>query len=313
MTDLSAYTEHLQHQDVSPHTLRTYLSAVRNFARWYKHSNGEGLTPEKLTPSDIREYRQYLVTVKRAKPNTVNQHLAALRNYAAWAKAAGHIQSDPTNGVRWANSQKLAPRWLDKREEHAILREAERALNAAQTDHAKFLALRDHAILVMLLNTGLRVSELCALDLSDLELSERKGSVVVRSGKGGKRRVLPLNANAREALRAWLKERAALSLSKGDALSLSKGGEEAGALFLDRNGKRLTPAGLHRRLVQLGERVNVELHAHTLRHTFAKRLVDSGVTLEKVASLLGHSNLNTTRIYITPGERDLERAVEVLE
>ncbi len=101
----------------------------------------------------------------------------------------------------------------------------------------------------------------------------------------------------REALRAWLKLR----------------GDQAGALFLDRNGGRLTPAGLHRRLAQLGERVNVELHAHTLRHTFAKRLVDSGVTLEKVASLLGHSNLNTTRIYITPGERDLERAVAVLE
>jgi site-specific recombinase XerD len=78
-------------------------------------------------------------------------------------------------------------------------------------------------------------------------------------------------------------------------------------------GKAMTPSGIHRRLAELGKRAGVELHAHLLRHTFAKRLVDSGVGLEKVGALLGHSDLNTTRVYVTPGERDLEKAVEALE
>lgn len=293
--DLAQYCEHLK--DTSPNTSRAYISAMRQFASWYAQTNGETLSPDKLTPTDIREYRQYLLTVKRAKPATVNQRLAALRSYASWAKSVGHLQSDPTNGVRWANSQTIAPRWLDKREEYAVLREAERQLNIAGSTHTKFLAARDHAIVVLLLNTGLRVSELCGLDLVDVELSERKGSLVVRSGKGGKQRVLPLNAKAREALRSWLELR----------------GKAGGTLFFDRNGLRMTPSGVNRRLAKLGKRANVDLHAHVLRHTFAKRLVDAGVTLEKVAALLGHSNLNTTRVYITPGERDLERAVEVLE
>ncbi len=137
-----------------------------------------------------------------------------------------------------------------------------------------------------------------ALQIADLELRARKGAITVRAGKGTKERTLPLNKPARQALAAWLDARPA-----GDAAPL----------FTGQRGNALTPRALQRRVAALARRAGVEATPHTLRHTFGKRLVDSGVTLEKVAALMGHANLNTTRIYTVPGETDLARAVGVLE
>ncbi|WP_322508211.1 tyrosine-type recombinase/integrase, partial [Anaerolinea sp.] len=175
-------------------------------------------------------------------------------------------------------------------EQYRLLREAERAVGAADTPTRRRLAVRDWALVVFLLNTGLRIAEVCALMLEDVQMGERSGWVSVRGGKGGKSRKVPLNAEARKALRMWLDERG-----------------ETGGLF------DLTPSGAYRRLAELGRRAGVEVHPHTLRHTLAKNLVDAGVGLHEVAALLGHSSLNTTRVYVTPGERDLERAMRMLE
>jgi len=112
----------------------------------------------------------------------------------------------------------------------------------------------------------------------------------------GRRREIPLNDEARKSLNAWHAIR----------------GDEGALLFSGKRGEGFSVSGVHRRLAELGRIAKVEVHAHTLRHTFSKNLIDSGVSLEKVASLLGHSSLNTTRIYTTPGERDLEVAVEQL-
>lgn len=285
-----SFASHLRGQDRAERTVQGYLDDLRAFARWYEQTNGEALKPEALTPSDVREYRQWLVS-RDAAPASVNRRLAALRAFVQWARSE-------TLDVRGVEEQKLAPRWLDRREQFALTRESERALNAARTDAARTQAVRDRALLLLLLHSGLRIGELCALRLADLELSERKGKITVRAGKGAKRREIPLNGTARQALRGWLDVR-----------------PEAGeALFVGRRGEALTPAGVYRRLADLARRAGVEgLSPHTLRHTFAKNLVDAGVGLERVAALLGHASLNTTRIYVTPGERDLERAVESLE
>lgn len=287
---LDSFASHLRSRDRAERTVQGYLDDLRAFVRWYEQSNGETFLPGHLTPTDVREYRQWLVS-RQAAPASVNRRLAALRAYVHWLRGE-------TLDVRGLEAQKLAPRWLDRREQSALLRESERALNAASTDAARTQALRDRAILLLLLNSGLRISELCALRLSDVELAERKGKVIVRAGKGAKQREIPLNQPARQALRAWLEVRPATDE----------------ALFLGKRGEALTPAGVHRRLADLARRAGVEdLSPHTLRHTFAKNLIDAGVGLERVAALLGHANLNTTRIYVAPGERDLERAVENLE
>lgn len=297
IAELEAFAEHLRSIDRSRKTWEGYLRDLQNFADWFVHSNGEAPRAELITPADLREYRQYLQVQKRLAAASINRKLSALKAFLAWASESGRIKANPAEGVRLIGKQKLAPKWLEKREAYLVEREAERAVQVARSEAARFLAVRDRAILVLLLNTGLRISELVALQVQDIQLSERKGSLVVRLGKGEKQRIVPLNETARRALREWLEIR----------------GQDQGYCFLDRRGEAMTPSGVHRRLAELGKRVGVEVHAHLLRHTFAKRLVDSGVGLEKVGALLGHSDLNTTRVYITPGERDLERAVEGLD
>lgn len=289
MSDLDQFEAWLREQDRSPVTIRGYLADVRQFAVWFEQTDGQALRVEAITPADVREYRAWLGRHQAA--GTVRRRLMALRAYCRWGMAAGRIEQDPTRRMKMPREASLAPGWLSKQEQWRLLREAERAIPAANTPMRKKLAVRDRALLVFLLNTGLRIGEVCTLDVGDVDIGERSGWVVVRRGKGNKERRVPLNAEVREALRAWLAERE----------------EQAGRLF------GLTPSTAFRRLAELGRRAGVEVHPHTLRHTLAKNLVDAGVGLHEVAALLGHSSLNTTRVYVVPGQRDLERAVSRLE
>jgi len=139
--------------------------------------------------------------------------------------------------------------------------------------------------------------------LADIELSERKGAVIVRQGKGGKRRRVPLNSEARKALTAYLKLR---------AREVRPEWPGAERLFWGQRGP-IGPRAIQRVVACAGQQAGLpHLTPHVLRHTFGKALVDQGVSLDRVATLMGHSNLNVTRRYTTPSERDLEQAVELL-
>jgi integrase/recombinase XerC len=291
MSDLEQFEAWLREQDRSPVTVRGYLSDLRGFAAWFEQSNGKPLRVEEVTPADVREYRGWLQAVQKASAATVRRHLMALRAYCRWGVAMGKMDRDPTVRVKLPREESLSPEWLTKQEQYRLVREAERGVSAADTPTRRRLAVRDWALVVFLLHTGLRIAEVCALTWEEVQMGERSGWVVVRDGKGSKARRVPLNAEARRALKVWREER----------------GSEAGAVF------DLTPSGAYRRLVVLGRRAGVAVHPHTLRHTLAKNLVDAGVGLHEVAALLGHSSLNTTRVYVTPGERDLEQAVRRLE
>lgn len=294
-TSFPEFERWLANQDRAEKTIHGYLADIKVFSAWFEQVNADELTPLRLTPTDIREYRAWLHE-RKSKPSTINRHLAAIRAYSRWALDSRQINADPVRGIRPAQSQKMAPRWLDRRQQRDLLSAAEKAMNAAQTETARMLAQRDLTTIVVLIQTGLRVGELCSLTLEDVIISPRKGKIIVRQGKGERQRDVPLNQAAREALTAWLEIR----------------GEEGELLFSGQRGEGITVSGVHRRLAELGRIARVDVHAHTLRHTFAKNLINAGVTLEKVASLLGHSSLNTTRIYTTPGERDLEDAVDRL-
>ena len=159
--------------------------------------------------------------------------------------------------------------------------------------------LRDAAIVKLILYAGLRVGEIVQLNMTDIILDERKGTVTVREGKGTKRREIPLNAKARKALLAYLQMRPDV---------------ESNQLFLGQRNEGVRNKTVQRAVQRFANVAGVEnVTPHTLRHSFAKALIDAGVSLEKVATLLGHSNLNTTRIYTTPGEQDLSDAVDLLE
>ncbi len=301
---LSAFEKYLQDKDVSILTQRGYLSDVQQFEVWFEKSNSEAFSLPAVTPTDVREYRQFLQGTEKRKASTVNRKLAALSALMRWGIQSGQITTDPTENVKSVQQSVSAPRWLDKHEQFALQRAIEKDKQLAQLRYPRrcVTRYRDASLTLFLLNTGLRLSEIIALELSDVQISERKGNVLVRRGKGNKQRNVPLNSEARKAIQDWLAVRPqsgnpfiwiAVEAASNDGIS-----------------GRAVQRILHRYAQDAGLS---ELTPHVLRHSFAKNLANNNVGLEKIAALLGHSSLNTTRIYITPDARDLERAVEQLE
>jgi integrase/recombinase XerC len=255
-----------------------------------------------LTNEAVRGFKLYLLD-QANKPKTINRRLAALAAYSHWLDQAGYVKNarNPVQGVKAVKEAELAPKWLDRKQRAALLRAVDKEVEDATRRYPRLrvMVLRDAAIVRLILFTGLRVGEIIQLKRTDITLDDRKGSVVVREGKGTKRREVPLNSRARKALVDYLRVR-----PEGDGYELFLGQRDEGVQ------SKTVQRAVQRFAVDAGlENVT----PHVLRHSFAKALIDSGVTLEKVATLLGHSNLNTTRIYTTPGERDLEEAVKMLD
>ena len=297
---LTNFQHHLDEQDLSPLTIKGYLSDLGHFERWFERVNAEAFKVQRVTPTDVKNYKQFLLVVERRKAGTVNRRLAALAALCKWARQTKQITSDPTENIKGVAGVTHAPKWLDKHEQHSLKRAIENDLELAKKNYPKrwVTRRRDASLTLFLLHTGLRLSEAIGLRMSDLELSERKGSISVQNGKGNKQRDVPLNSDARKALQEWIAVR-----PQCDHLWMTVEGEH----------ESLSGRTVQRILQRYAKAAAIkELTPHICRHTFAKNLVDGGVGLEKVAALLGHSSLNTTRIYIAPSERDLELAVEHL-
>lgn len=305
MTDLlhlDEFQAYLLAEDRSPVTIAGYLGDVRLFAQWYEKDYGEALTPEALTNEAVRGYKQHLLD-QPAKPKTINRRLAALAAYAHWLERAGYVRNvrNPVQGVKAVMETALAPKWLDKKQRAALLRAVDKEVEDAMRRYPRLrlMYLRDAAIVKLILFAGLRAGEIIQLRMSDVVLDERKGSVVVREGKGTKRREIPLNAKVRKALLDYLRMRPDVEMDD---------------LFLGQRNEGVQSKTIQRAVQRFTKKAGIKnVTPHTLRHSFAKALIDAGVSLEKVATLLGHSNLNTTRIYTTPGEEDLEVAVNKIE
>ena len=278
----------LQRQETSPNTRRSYQLDLLHFASWFARTLGEGFSPEAVTPTDVREYRGYLLHVEKRQPATVNRRLAALRCFFQWAKATGLVTELPTDDVKGVASSPRAPHWLEKRDVDRLIRTVERHGNT-----------RDLAIVLTLRHTGIRVSELSSVMLGDVESSERKGSLTVRSGKGGKFLVLPLNVDARQAITAYLKVRPTVS---------------ADHLFIGQRGQGISSRAVELLVTKYARLAGLDdVTPHTLRHSFGKHALDAGADLVSVSALLGHQRLETTAIYTTPSQRDLQKVVEKLE
>jgi site-specific recombinase XerD len=270
----------------SANTLLAYTRDLKLFGEWFAFTNAKGLSPERITPIDVREYRSHLLVVKHYKPATVNRKLASLSAFCEWARETGLIPANPVRGISLVEEVRPAPRWLDKNAQYALLR--------AVQERGK---TRDIALITLMLHSGLRVSEVSSLRVGDIRISPRRGSVRVRGGKGEKFRTVPLNVDARKAVQAYLEE---LGEIEGDR-----------SLFVGKRGGRLKSSGIRYLVERYAYDARLEqVTPHTLRHTFGKNLVDAGVSLDRVASLLGHESVDTTRIYTTPSEQDLQREVE---
>jgi integrase/recombinase XerC len=184
------------------------------------------------------------------------------------------LDSNPAADIRAPKAAKRLPKTLDVDQVGSLL--ARKPADA--------LARRDLAMLELLYSSGLRLAELAGLDVPDLDLADRTVRVL---GKGAKTRVLPVGSKAVEALRAWL----------GDRRALVKDG--SGALFVGGNGRRLGARAIQKRIGRWASLsgLNVPVHPHLLRHSFATHLLESSRDLRGVQELLGHADISTTQVY----------------
>jgi integrase/recombinase XerC len=275
---------------VSPSTVAAYEHDVVAFVEW---AGRLGLTgPGDVDRLSLRRYLAYLATLGRAR-RTIARRASALRRYFGWLRRRGFVEADPTAGLHAPRGEARLPRVLRPDELRALLGEGDgdpagggsaRAASRAPAPDAAASArsLRDDAVVEVLYGSGLRVAELAALDVDDVDLDRSR--VLVR-GKGGKWRTVPLTAPAVRALRRWLVD---------GRLDLVTQLTPSGAVFLNQRGKRLTPRDA-RRIVD--RRAAAPTHPHALRHTFATHLLDGGADLRVVQELLGHADLATTQRY----------------
>jgi site-specific recombinase XerD len=269
--NITAFLDYLLEQDRAERTIDGYRRDLAHFAAWFEQTTGRSPEPVRVTPLDIREYRQFLRTVKRLKPASVNRKLAALKTYFGWARQVGLVAHNPTEGVKSVGQTETRQRWLSRTQTFALTRAATEAIQLAEKKGLRpstILAKRNAAIVAVLLH-GLRVSEVCDLELTDVILLPRRGLVIVRSGKGGLYREVPLNKDARQALQTWLKARP----ENGSTL-----------LFTSRSDGPVQPRDIQRMLDKLAHRASGlepdEVTPHKLRHAFGKSLVDAGVSGE---------------------------------
>lgn len=292
---VNAFDAWLDHQDCSAHTRRAYRSDVQQFAAWFTEHTGESFNAAVVTDFDVRDWRDRLITTH--KPASVNRKLAALGRFFAWAIAAGQATVDPTVHINGIEEQPTAPKALLAQDVTRILRQARKANS------------RDAALLEVLAATGLRVSEVAALTLGDLELGERSGWVTVRSGKGRKQRRVPLHVRARQQVVQYLQTRG-ISFNEVTLATQSNS-----PLFLSQKGAAMTSYAVWYTVKKYAALAGVEhVTPHSFRHTVATRLVrNPDVDLVTAATFLGHSRLDTTARYARPSADDLARAATQLE
>lgn len=282
---ISEFEIYLREKDASSFTVRAYLSDLKKFIKWYWDTVGELPEVGVVGPLDAAEFKRHLQNRKQ-KPATINRALRSLKTFFKWAVVKGYIDQNPAGDIKPVSEVKNAPRALGRKEQQALMRAVRKSGKE-----------RDIAIITLLMHTGLRVSELCALNIDDVTIRERSGHIIVRSGKGNKYREVPLNLTARRALKGWIKIR----------------GNGPGPLFPGRGGRHITARNIEFMISRYAYDARLEnVTPHVLRHTFCKSLVDAGESLDRVAVLAGHADLNTTAKYTRPTRKDLQNSVDKL-
>lgn len=255
-------------------TVDAYRSDVSLFAEWVERS---AITaPTGVDRLLLRRYVASLTTRRFAK-RTIARKVAALRRYFSFLRQRGYVDVDPAVSLRAPAGAARLPRVLEHAEISVLLDSP--AVAGAHTE-PEWRRCRDDAVLEVLYGSGVRVGELCGLDVDALDLA---GGAISVWGKGSKERRVPLSAPAVDALRGWL------------AIRTEVVPREAGpALFGNERGVRLSPRDVRRILDRRSQRPT---HPHALRHTFATHLLDGGADLRVVQDLLGHSDVATTQRY----------------
>jgi site-specific recombinase XerD len=326
---IEQYLQVLHMKRRAPGTLRVFRQDLTHFVTWWEQTRQRAFDPALLRYEDLRDWRISRQQDDGVAPATINRGLASLRGYCRWSMANHLLRENPALEIKDVPIDPLAPRSLPTEAVDALLRAAHAESNAT-------LRLRDEALLALLVYAGLRVQESCDLQLRDLDLGT--GMVIVRSGKAGKARRVPLHLDAQRLLRRYLdlvrcptgmpavgsdQERECLLLG----IDMTRQGHPAIPGITQRVAQRAVQRLGKQAAQQLREEARREcvikrkmdledlarqletITPHMLRHSLARRMLERGAQLPEVQRVLGHSRLSTTGIYLTPSEEDVRLAI----
>ncbi len=271
---LQQFIDHLaQQRRVSVHTVNNYQRDCQQLLAFCQQQN---LTSwQAIKPADLR---QFIAQLHRQGlgARTIHRMLSAIRSFYRFLIREQLADHNPAQSVQAPKTEKRLPKTLDVDQMTALL-----DLTPADT----FVACRDRAIMELFYSSGLRLAELAALDIRDIDFGQQL--VQVKEGKGGKDRLLPMGGKAIESLKNWLDKREQQGLIM------------ATALFITQQGRRLGVRSIQQRLAFWGKKhgLSQHVHPHRLRHAFASHMLESSGDLRAVQELLGHADISTTQIY----------------
>ena len=231
-----------------------------------------------LTTDNVRAY-MVILNDKQYSKSTTARKLATLRSFYKFLVKRGHITSNPVTAVRTPKQDKKLPKFLE-------YDQVKKLLDTPPAD--SWLGARDRAIMETLYGTGVRVSELVALNIEDVDFL---GEVLHVRGKGKKERISPIGSSALQSIQHYMEFR--------NRRAQSNGNFDAKVLFVNKHGKRLSTRSVRRKMDKYLKMAGLDpsISPHTLRHSFATHMLNNGADLRSVQELLGHQSLSTTQIY----------------
>jgi integrase/recombinase XerC len=304
---LKAFLDFLDlNRNVSPHTLRAYDADVGQFLAWLASERVvkiSKLRPRDLDRTTVRGWLMALTRAGRAR-TSVARKLSSVRAFLGYLRREGVLEEDPSAVAVAPKLDRTIPRHLS---------EADMAKLLDGIETTTPLGRRDRAMFELFYASGLRLSELVGIDLEDVDHHAR---VVRVLGKGGRERLVPFNASAGEAIRRWMRDRAAIVLGRapdaanGEATVRTRRAKRPGRgatggarseepLFVNARGGRITGRSVDRLLRRYAARAGTRLgiSPHALRHSFATHLLRRGADLRGIQELLGHARISTTERY----------------
>jgi integrase/recombinase XerC len=278
--EVTEYLTHLQKErDVSPHTVKAYGRDLEAFTDYCDRYYGDW----NWNTVDRLGLRGFLGELKRRGLSTRSaaRALSAVRSLYRYLQEHHGVPNNIARAAKVPKLDKRLPTYMDQQQTGRLFDWAE-----SRAGGDEFVPTRDLAILELFYSTGIRLSELCGMNLEDLDLLADQAKV---RGKGRKERIVPVGSRAVLALRRYLNLREPV---------VGRPKNDRRAVFVSRLGRRLAPRGIQRIVHRMLDGIGVDgLRVHSLRHTFATHMLDAGADLRAVQELLGHASLSTTQIY----------------